>query len=265
MRGLWGFLYLLNRRLERKEQIKLAEEKRQHQEYVQHQKRLAKVRRQNAEDFHKRVVTQWKRQVCDPQLERKVRLYLLDEKNKPEYEPWLQKIFATFKHGESLVVRRMSLTRSSNNPADIYENPLDIIYGAPITVNYRDIATSIIMAEFGKICEHYATDVAFRMDGTQEYMHDVVRYLAEKISQHHPKDSIRYRLYGAPWQRLGLLSFPGYYWILNDTLIYNHLNPDDEYQIIRTLEKIGDNPPMDIDPEDVEFIKKELHRIRYGE
>lgn len=261
-----AIIYLIFYHWERKEKRK-AYEKEQRRLEKKRAAREATANRIEAEQaYDKRVYDEWKKLVCDKDLERKVRLYLLDENNKPEYEPWLQNIYDGFKIRPRKKVSQMKLSRFNHNKSgeSMFEDPLELkIYGMPGVVHDRAMAVSFIMAEFGKLSEYTARDVIYETDGTEEHVGDCMEYLANKLSKTHPEHKIAFRNYG-PWLvKTGVRTWPAYYWIHNDLLVFDGYCPDwFDSREERKFNELLDDIPLNVFPEDIEKTKREISRMK---
>jgi hypothetical protein len=92
---------------------------------------------------------------------------------------------------------------------------------------------------------------------------DMAEYISKKLSQKHPGHKIGYQMYGIQWARLKipLSTRRECYWVHNGNVMFNASNPDNTILFKKqTIEKIQ-NPTLEDNPEDIEYVKRELERM----
>jgi len=260
---LIAVLYLIYYHWDRSQRRKAEEAERRKKE--KHQAMIARVERERdaMRAFDKATYDAWKRLVWDMDLERKVRLYLLDEKNRSEYEPWLQNIYDTFKRSTRREAKHIPLRRKVTSKNELAADPLELNYGGLWLRRERAVAVALIMAEFGKLPEFYIDSIRFDDNVESEaYAEDVAEYLTRKLSEKYPDEKIGYQMYGTPWSRLGLWHFSVCRWVHNGIVISQIGNPDSLNFIEKDYNKKLQNISIHDRPEDLLYIKNEISRMR---
>ena len=260
---LIAVLYLIYYHWDRAQRRKAEEAERRKKE--KHQAMIARVERERdaMRAFDKATYDAWKRLVWDMDLERKVRLYLLDEKNRSEYEPLLQNIYDTFKRSTRREVKHIPLRRKVTSKNELAADPLELNYGGLWLRRERAVAVALIMAEFGKLPEFYIDSIRFDDNVESEaYAEDVAEYLTRKLSEKYPEEKIGYQMYGTPWSRLGLWHFSVCRWVHNEIVISQIGNPDSLAFIEKDYNKKLQNISIHDRPEDLLYIRNEISRMR---
>lgn len=256
-------LYLIYYHWDRSQRRKAANADRRKKE--KHQAMLASVERKHEamRAFDKQTFNAWKKLVVDYELERKVRLYLLDESNRDEYDPWLQEIYDTFKRSPRRKARSLPLTRRLTSRNDLAVDPLELKYGGLWLRRERAVAAALIMAEFGKLPEFLAEQIYFDDNVDSEaYAEDVAEYLTRKLSEKHPTEKIGYQMYGTPWTRLGLANLTCCRWVHNGIVISEFGNPDSTTFIERDYKKKLQNLSIHDLPGDLMYVRNEISRMK---